>query len=243
MRNFLIKILFFCHRIIRGLGNRVMDKNIYHHRKFSNNRLRLYADFFSGSVINVSGWDDNDGEGGFYKQYFKFASDYTISNGPTKDKGYGSAIDGKIKEIAIDLNKPIATDLYKKYDVVFNHTTLEHIVNIQTAFKNLCDLSRDVVVLVVPAIQQIHICDSYGDYWRMTTLGVAKMFKENNFMPLIISCNDQPFAPIYCFAIAVANPEKYKNIIIQNLNFEMGTYLYGSSLKKRHLKNLLNIEV
>lgn len=231
-------ILFFFHRILRALGNRFLDKELANPRFFSNHMLRKYADNFEGSIINVSGWDDRDFEGGFYKGYFKKSLSYIVSNAPEEDKGLGSMKESAVEEIGIDLMNPIGKDLIGKYDVVFNHTTLEHILDVQGAFKNLCDLSRDAVIIVVPSVQNIHI-KGYGDFWRMTTMGVAKMFLKNGFEPLVIKANDQPFAPIYCFAIGVRDAKKYENKIIKDLDLEMGAALYGSSLKKRYIDDIL----
>jgi len=235
------KILIFLHKIIRALGNRLLDKRIINPRIFSNEMLRKYADFFDGSVINVSGWDDRDCENGFYKDYFKNISSYCVSNVSDEDKGLGTVAESGVKEIEIDLIKPISEEYKNKFDVVFNHTTLEHVIDVQTAFKNLCELSRDAVIIVVPVIQQLHI-RSFGDYWRITTLGIAKLFMQNGFTPLVIKTNDQSFAPIYCFAIGVRNPEKYKDKFEKELDFEMGAALYGSSMKRVYIEKILNKE-
>ena len=232
-------ILFFLHRILRAMGNRLLDKKIINPRIFSNDMLRKYANNFRGNVINVSGWDDRDMEGGYYKDYFKNISSYVISNAPNEDKGFGSLELSGTKEIKIDLMNPICDEYKNKFDVVFNHTTLEHIFDAQFAFKGLCDLSKDAVIIVMPVIQNVHI-RSFGDYWRITTIGIAKLFLKNGFKPLVIKTNDQPFAPVYCFAIGVKDAKKYKNKIQKNLNFEMGAILYGSSLKKKYIDKILS---
>ena len=200
--------------------------------------LRLYASLFNGDVINVSGWGDEDGEGGKYKSYFISARSYVVSNIKGHRKGLGSA-GIEYEEVGIDLNQDIPNNLKSKFDVVFNHTTLEHIYDLQLAFKHLCELSKDVVIMVVPVMQQIHQTADFGDYWRPTTMAIAKMFLQNGFEPLVIKCNDQPFAPIYCFAIGAKNPEKYKDKFSKDINFEMGSYNYGSSLRSKHIKELL----
>jgi len=96
-----------------------------------------------------------------------------------------------------------------------------------------------VVVLVVPVIQNIHIKSSYGDYLRPTTLAIAKLFKRYGFEPLVIKTNDQPFAPIYCFAIAVKNLERYQDRVDEYADFQMGRFFYGNGLKKEDLYILL----
>ena len=130
-------------------------------------------------------------------------------------------------------------ELEKKFDVVFNHTTLEHIVHVEQAFENLCALSRDAVILVVPVIQNFHIVESYGDYWRMMPFAVAKLFKRHGFTTLVLKVNEQPFAPIYCFAIGVRDPKKYSCIISEDFELDAGARLYGSAAKSKFFKQLL----
>ena len=46
----------------------------------SNRPLREYLRTFEGDIINVSGWEDRDKEGGFYRDYFGSRSRYVVSN-------------------------------------------------------------------------------------------------------------------------------------------------------------------
>lgn len=237
------RTLFLFYRCLRGAASRLLDERLVNPRRFSNALLRFYGPVFGGNVINVSGWDDRDKEGGSYKDYFKNCSGYIVSNVSGVEKGMGSIKQNEGEEIELDLGKPLPPDLRGKFDVVFNHTTLEHVLNIEQAFKNLCDLSKDAVILVVPVFQELHILETYGDYWRMTTLGIAKMFKKNGFEPMVILVNDQPFAPIYCFAIGVRDPQKYEGKMGEkterHLDFDVGKFLYGSDWQQEHLeKNL-----
>lgn len=156
-----------------------------------------------------------------------------------KQKGYGSSTLAGVREINLDLTKPVPDELRSAFDVVYNHTTLEHIFDVERAFANLCEMSSDAVILVVPSLQQIHITETYGDYWRMTPLGVAKRFLHHGFTPLVITTNDQPFAPIYTFAIAVRDPQKYKGKIEKYFNYEMGGVLYGSKIEGRFVEGIL----
>ena len=237
MKNFLFHTMIFCHRLVKGVANRILDKNRIRPRNFSNAMLSKYAHFFSGDVINVSGWKDGDGEGGYYRNYFKNSSSYTISNVRGQGKGLGSASD--YNEIEIDLLGDLDAKLRGRFNVVFNHTTLEHIYDFKKAFSNLCELSSDIVIIVVPVMQQIHHTADFGDYWRPTTMTIAKMFIENGLEPLVISCNDQPFAPIYCFTIASRKPGEYLKYFDKHIDFEMGRYNYGSSLMNECVQNLI----
>src|SRR3989338_9207278 len=86
-------------------------------RIWSNKELKKISPIFKGSVINVSGWKDEDKRGDFYKNYFKNASSYAISN-YKGDTGFQN----KEGEIYLDLEKELDKKLIGKFDVVFNHT-------------------------------------------------------------------------------------------------------------------------
>jgi len=182
-------------------------------RIWSNNELKQIAKVFTGSVVNVSGWKDEDKEGSNYKDYFTSADSYTITNYKTEACGF----QGNEGEIFLDLEQPLPDNLCNKFDVVFNHTVLEHIFEIEIAFKNLCKMTRDVVILVVPFLQQMHT--DYGDYWRMTPLAVKRMFEKNNLHLQYLSFNGQRNASVYIFAIATKNPEKWLDIIPNRFSF------------------------
>lgn len=232
------KILLGSYRLLRAVAIRVLPKTL-NPRMFSNALLRSYGRYFSGDIINVSGWDDRDSEGGYYQDYFPKKSSYVVSNFAISDKGFGSLQGKDTEEISLDLEAPLPPALAQKFTAVFNHTTLEHIFAFETAFANICAMSSDAVILVVPLLQQIHIAESFGDYWRPTTLTLMKLFTQQGFTPLVIATNDQPFFPVYCFAIAVRDPKKYEGIIIPSFNFQSGGALFGSSLKPAALKKLL----
>ena len=234
LRNFFV----FVHRGLRGLANNLLHKNVIKPREFSNDILRYYAPLFDGNIVNVSGWKDGDFENGLYTNYFPNATSYHISNAPTSSKGIGSIT----SEIEIDLSKPIDATRIQQFDVVFNHTTLEHIFALDIAFKNLCDLSREVVILVVPTLQHIHFNEGYGDYNRLTPMGIVKYFEKNNFETLVLQSNEQPFSPLYCFTIAVRKGSKYIGMIDKNLDFSMGGELFGSKIKTTHLGEHVHLD-
>ncbi len=174
-------------------------------RIWSNRELKKYAYLFSGDIVNVSGWKDIDKEGKHYKDYFINASSYTITNYKSEARGF----QGYQNEIFLDLEKPLPKELYQRFDVVFNHTTLEHIYDIKTAFSNLCNLSRDIVIIIVPFLQQYH--SDYGDYWRFTPLAIKKMFEENGFEVVYQSFNSHKMSSVYIFTIASRFPEKWRD--------------------------------
>jgi hypothetical protein len=174
-------------------------------RKWSNQELRKFSSKFSGEIINVSGWEDSDKEGNTYKNYFTDASSYTISNYSGERGSSGNA-----GEIYIDLASPLDNKYAKNFDVVFNHTTLEHVFEIDIAFSNLCSLSRDIVILVLPFLQPTHVTSSYGDYWRFTPQGIQKLFEKNGFEIIYESASEDYYSAVYLFFVASCDPKKWK---------------------------------
>ncbi|MFH0976543.1 MAG: hypothetical protein V1874_12245 [Spirochaetota bacterium] len=162
---------------------------------------------FAGDVVNVSGWVDIDKEGSHYKDYFSNAKSYTVTNYKSEFCGY----QGLSNEIFLNLEEELPDELINRFDVVFNHTVLEHIFEIEKAFKNLCLLSKDVVILVVPFLQQMHT--NYGDYFRFSPLSIERMFVKNNMQLLYLNFNSHKNSSVYIFAIATKHPENWKNSI------------------------------
>jgi len=172
-------------------------------RFWSNRELRRYAKLFRGDVVNVSGWRDEDKEGGRYRDYFTGATSYSITNYKAEARG----LQGTPGEIFLDLEQPLVSDLAGRFDVVFNHTVLEHVYECRVAFANLCKMSRDIVIVVVPFLQPYH--SDYGDFWRFTPLALQRMYAENNFALLTCSFNEQWVTSVYMFAIGARHPERW----------------------------------
>src|SRR3989344_515737 len=182
------------------------DRKFREARIWSNNELSKIAHLFSGDIINVSGWMDSDKRGGFYKSYFTNAKSYSISN-------YEGHMGYQGGEIKLDLEKELPPDLVNKYDAVFNHTTLEHIYKMETAFKNLCLMTRDTVIVVVPFLQQMHFDEeslSYKDYWRFTPYALKRMFEDNNMEMVYCVGDTSNDHSIYVLAVGSKNPSKWK---------------------------------
>jgi len=180
-------------------------------RIWSNTELRNIAHHFSGSVLNVSGWADEDKQGGTYRSYFINALNYEVSN------HYGGKQIGKKftleNSIQLDLELPIPSNLIKNYDYVLCHTVLEHVFNIQQAFDNLCALSKDVIILVVPFVQSLHIKQGkYSDYWRFTPYSLERFFVERGFETVYRSYTPFRNSSVYLFYIVTCNPQKWVNI-------------------------------
>jgi hypothetical protein len=182
-------------------------------RLWSNAKLRKFAPLFTGDIVNVSAWTDSDKEGKKYRHYFCNASSYHLTNYLPETCG----LQGYPNEIFLDLTEKLAPEHERSFDVVFNHTTLEHIFEVQTAFENLCRISRDIVILVVPFLQPMH--SSYGDYWRFTPQTIKRLFAKHGYNILHLSANDHKHTSVYLFCIASRQPEKWKNKIPYNFDY------------------------
>lgn len=86
---------------------------------------------------------------------------------------------GRESEIFLNLSAPLESSLEHQLDVVLNHTTLEHIFDVRAASSNLCALSRDVVIVIVPFAQAEHDSPSWGAYWRFKPRCLRELFREN----------------------------------------------------------------
>lgn len=170
-------------------------------RVWSNRILRGLAPHFAGAVVNVSAWQDRDKEGGTYRDYFTAATEYWLTNWRSEARGFQGDLPN---EIFLDLEQPVPQELNSRFDVVFNHTTLEHVFDVFTAFHNLCALSRDVVLLVVPFLQEQH--GDYGDYWRFTPQTLQRLFQKEGRSLDFVAWNDNNVDAIYIVAASALRP-------------------------------------
>lgn len=181
-----------------------MDRKFRAARVWSNKELEKYACYFKGSVVNVSAWKDRDKEGGRYQDYFINAKSYSITN-------YGGGMgksDGELSlpEYELDLTKPLPKEMVRKFDNVFNHTTLEHVYENRVAFRNLCEMANDAVIVIVPWVQEVHTCEgSYDDYWRYSPYAMEKLYEENGFSMVVCNHNNNFDTAVYLFCIGIRN--------------------------------------
>lgn len=189
-----------------------MDRKSRLPRLWSNGELKKFSHLFNGNIINVSAWKDSDKDGKLYRDYFPNAISYSISNYKSEARGFQGA-DG---EIFLDLTSELPNELKGKYEVVFNHTALEHIFEVDTAFSNLCAMTSDIVIVIVPFLQPMHA--DYGDFWRFTPTCIQKMFEKNGLKVLYSSFNTHVDAGTYVFSIASKHPEKWAPLISGNLD-------------------------
>lgn len=110
-------------------------------------------------------------------------------------------------EYFLDLTDNLPHELYRRFDVVFNHTTLEHIYDVKKAFKNLCDMTKDVVIVIVPFSQVQHETESYKDYWRFPPSCIRKMFEENGLNVIYEAESKARKAAIYLLFVVSRDPK------------------------------------
>lgn len=185
----------------------LLDRKFRVPRVWSNMELRRFASHFRGAVANVSGWRDEDKEGARYRDYFSRASQYWITNYKSEARGFQGGVDN---ELFLDLTQELPSDLHGRFDVVLNHTVLEHIFEVHVAFANLCRLTKDIAIVIVPFMQEQH--GDYGDYWRFSPQAVDRLFRVNGMETIYCSVNDSRRDSIYVFAIGSRNAAKWAAI-------------------------------
>ncbi|NLZ06795.1 MAG: hypothetical protein GXY19_16640 [Phycisphaerae bacterium] len=174
-------------------------------RHWSNRELATLAPLFHGDVVNVSAWDDRDKEGGYYKDYFTNASSYSYTN----YRGY-RGFQGLPGEYTLDLTDKVPGELKCRFDVVFNHTTLEHLFEVRKAFANLCELSRDVIIVIVPFAQVQHESDDWKDYWRFTPTCLRRLCDENGLTVIYEAQSPHRNSAVYLLAIGARCPDRWE---------------------------------
>ena len=185
-----LKSLYFAHIKASSTADLVFRQA----RVWSNKELLKFASLFEGRILNVSAGTDFDKENKNYQDYFFNAAEYKITN-------YFTDREAKENEFFLDLEKTLPNHLENTADVVFNHTTLEHIFNCRLAFSTLCQLSTDVVITIVPFLQRQHGMPHYSDYWRFTPQALEKMYEENGLHLRYCATNNDIHSSIYLFCI------------------------------------------
>lgn len=180
-------------------------------RHWSNGEIKRAISPLEGvdSVLNVSGFDDRDKQGGVYRDYFHFAGSYSLSYYPS-DVCKGRADISNNNKIQVDLMKSLSDELLSRFDLVFNHTVLEHVKNPFVAYSNIVKMSNDLVLTVVPFRQQFHfIPGQFGDYFRITPMGMRLLNELNGMTELFESTTPSPAGEIYIVSLATKLPEAH----------------------------------
>jgi hypothetical protein len=188
-------------------GKELRERSFRLARKWSNQELRKISHLFAGDIVNVSAGENIDKEGRTYDEYFTNKTGYFTTNyHPGAFRGY----QGRPNEYLLDLEGDIPDELSGRFDVVFNHTVLEHVFDVRAAFSNLCRLSRDVVIIVVPFVQEQHDTTGYNDFWRFAPNGLRHLFRDNGLSVIYESCNYDQDAAVYLFFVGSRQPEKWQ---------------------------------
>jgi len=182
-------------------------------RIWSNDQLKYIAGFVSGDVVNVSGADDFDKQGSFYREYFQNANSYRISNYPDDDYRGMQGLEG---EISLDLEKKLAPDLVSKFDVVLSHTVLEHVYDFKLAFHNMSLMTRDLLIVIVPFSQVQHDTNGYLDFWRFSPNALRRMCENDSMEVIYEKTNSCCIGASYLFFVASKNPDRWRRMIHSN---------------------------
>lgn len=208
-------------------------------RLWSNIEIARIAPRFKGRVINVSGWADEDKFGDVYRNYFKGADEYLVSNlGGGRQTGMERTLEDSLD---IDLNAPLSERHFQAYDCVFTHTVFEHVFNIFQAAKNICDMSRDSIIFIVPFVQSVHYEEGgYSDYWRMTPFCIERLFCEHGFKPVYRKGVDLPGSSIYYLYVLSKHPERHAGSFELSgfKDLPLGDDIYTARRIRRFLKYL-----
>ena len=176
-------------------------------RHWSNRELRRIAPLFAGDIVNVSAGENVDKEGSTYDLYFTNRHSFCLTNyAPGAFRGF----QGREHEFLVDLSQNLPAELEGRFDVALNHTVLEHVFDVRLAFRNLCRLSRDVVIVVVPFAQVQHGSSGDEDYWRLCPAGLRQLFRENNLEVIYEACNTDENAAIYLFFVGSRHPDRWR---------------------------------
>lgn len=186
-------------------------------RACTNRELKKIGTLLSGSVLNCSGWCDEDKQGGYYRDYFPRATEYHVSMREIRIyEGHDKSI-RKRPDVTIDLDHKIPPPLVARYDIVLCRSVLEHVFDVFTAFENLARLSRDIVIVIVPWCQRVHESyssnDSYRDYWRIAPSALKRLFEINGLSLIYIYGNWDFHASTYYLAVGSKLPDCHKDIM------------------------------
>lgn len=220
--------------------NKAIDGKFRKARIWSNQELKLLSSLFTGDIANISAGDDIDKEGSTYREYFFNAKSYTITNfSGAEYRGFKN----RPNEIELDLTGNIPKKLQGKFDAVFNHTTLEHIFDVNKAFYNLCELTSDIVILVVPFCQVQHENDGYFDYWRFTPTALRKMFYDQGLSVIYESANNEFNTSVYLFFIASKHPKNWRNKMPAYKPLEKVGDWVGSEVALKKIYQIIKIKI
>jgi SAM-dependent methyltransferase len=134
----------------------------------SNRWLRSQCRDIVGAVLSIGSGDDNDGEGGKYRDYLPGATSYTTSEWVPME-GCDLVIDVR--------SMPEITDA--SYDCVYCSGVLEHVDEFRKGFDEITRIlkSGGILLLGLPFRQAIHMAPH--DFWRFTEYGIKFLLKDS----------------------------------------------------------------
>ncbi|KAA0909969.1 hypothetical protein FLO80_19135 [Aquicoccus porphyridii] len=178
-------------------------------RVWSNSEIAFIAPYVTGDVVNVSAWEDQDKEGRHYRDYFSSADSYETTN----FEGWRGA--GVRADHVVDLQSAAPDDLLDRYDLVFNHTTLEHIFDIHQAFRTMGSMSRDAMLVIVPFMQHLHGPED-GDFWRPSPYAMRRLHKESGLTVLREAAGPKGGKVRYLSYFSSKKPDRWKDSGIES---------------------------
>lgn len=200
-------------------------------RLWSNEDVRKVGELLGHlhGIINVSGDLDEDKYGSHYRNYFNTAK-YDISNYESDDFRGGSG-----DSLKIDLEKPIPSSLLNSYELVFNHTTLEHVWDVRMAMDNLVKLSSRYIYIIVPFKQKLHFYDEgFKDYHRLTHFWFREYAKRNQLKVLYENYGPKDSLDVYISVLLSKNQQDAEMDILDmsNLNRRLGSNYLKSVMRE-----------
>ena len=103
--------------------------------------------------------------------------------------------------------------------MVFTHTVLEHVFEMNVAFKIMSLLSKKYIIGVVPMINVVHWeNNTYKDFWRFTPHGIEQLLNNCNFKLIHLSIGPKNDIYKYILFVGLRNSAKetgeFKNLSI-----------------------------
>jgi hypothetical protein len=200
-------------KMIRKISRRFRRKNVAAQERppargariWSNEEISLIASHVRGDVVNVSAWQDEDKQGRQYRDYFTEATSYHITN---YDGWRGRGLKA---DYTLDLQMPAPRELVGRYDLVFNHTTLEHIFDIHQAFRTMASISRDAMLIIVPFMQHLH-GPKDGDFWRPSPYAMRRLHSDAGLEILRESAGPKGGKVRYLSYFSTKQPQNWKGL-------------------------------
>lgn len=139
-------------------------------RVLSNKFIKTFASGITGRIFSIGSGTDEDGEGGYYRNYFSNCNQYFTSE-VSPSSGCDITID------VHDMSK--IDDGY--FDCVFCSGVLEHVAEPDSALTEITRILKTggTLLLGVPFRQGLHLEPT--DYWRFTKYGIEYLLEKKGY--------------------------------------------------------------